>query len=290
MWTNYDSPREIDEPALLNPVKLEDWLQSFDHEKRLALCNQNLVQTQLLYGQKVILLEEKNGWMHVMASDQPSSKDSRGYPGWIPSCQLKPKEDWEVTNGPVVVVTKEIAVMYNEDLTENMKVSYQTRLPLLREENDWVYVSTWNDTKAFKKEEVEVYESQHSIPKGNGHTIVAAGEKFLGLPYLWAGVSGFGYDCSGFSYSMCYANGYIIPRDAHDQAKEGQNVELTELEKGDLLFFAYEEGKGRIHHVGIYYGDGKMIHAPNTGKCIEVIELAGTIYEKELCVARRYYT
>ena len=63
---------------------------------------------------------------------------------------------------------------------------------------------------------------------------------------------------------MCKANGYIIPRDAHDQAEAGKRIALNEMEPGDLLFFAYEEGKGSIHHVGIYYGEGKLIHSPNT--------------------------
>lgn len=102
-------------------------------------------------------------------------------------------------------------------------------------------------------------------------------------------MSSFGFDCSGFSYTMCKANGYIIPRDAHDQAASGEKVELHQLEPGDLLFFAYEEGKGSLHHVGIYYGDGKLLHSPNTGKTIEILEMAGTIYEKELCAARRYF-
>ncbi|HLR40215.1 MAG TPA: NlpC/P60 family protein, partial [Virgibacillus sp.] len=54
-------------------------------------------------------------------------------------------------------------------------------------------------------------------------------------------------------------------------------------------FFAYEAGKGKLHHVGIYYGNGKMIHAPQTGKGVEVISLKDTVYEKELYAARRYW-
>ncbi|MCY8381552.1 NlpC/P60 family protein, partial [Bacillus haynesii] len=46
---------------------------------------------------------------------------------------------------------------------------------------------------------------------------------------------------------------------------------------------------GRVHHVGIYCGNGQMLHSPKTGKSIEVIPLKGTIYEKELCAIRRYF-
>jgi cell wall-associated NlpC family hydrolase len=58
---------------------------------------------------------------------------------------------------------------------------------------------------------------------------------------------------------------------------------------GDLLFFAYEEGKGNLHHVGIYDGNNKMLHAPQTGSGVEVIPLKGTVYEKELFAVRRYW-
>ena len=86
---------------------------------------------------------------------------------------------------------------------------------------------------------------------------------------------------------MHKANGYQISRDASDQAEGGKDVSLDELMPGDLLFFA--KGKARIHHVGIYYGDGKMLHAPSTGKGIEIVSLAGTKHEQQLCSARRYW-
>lgn len=170
-----------------------------------------------------------------------------------------------------------------------MELSYQTVLPVVQELDHWVKVETPSGFGLISAEKVHIYQSQDEIPKGNGRDIVFAGEAFLGLPYLWGGMSSFGYDCSGFSYTMCKANGYTIPRDASDQAQAGKPVELEKIEPGDLLFFAYEEGKGRIHHVGIYYGNGKMLHSPKTGKSVEIIPLQGTIYEKELCTARRYW-
>ena len=76
-----------------------------------------------------------------------------------------------------------------------------------------------------------------------------------------------------------------------DQAAEGLEIDKADegaWQIGDLLFFAYEEGKGRLHHVGIYYGNGLMIHSPTSGKAVEIIELAGTVHEKELCAVRRF--
>jgi cell wall-associated NlpC family hydrolase len=127
------------------------------------------------------------------------------------------------------------------------------------------------------------------LRKGTGDDIVKAGEPYLSLNYFWGGMSSFGYDCSGLSYAVHKANGYKIARDAGDQAASGEEVAFDKLEPGDLLFFAYEEGKGTLHHVGIYYGGGKMLHSPQTGKGIEITSLEGTIYEKELCAVRRYW-
>ncbi|MEH6996039.1 C40 family peptidase [Neobacillus drentensis] len=287
IWTSYNSARELDVAAVSNPVDIDRWLEGLTFETRLGLCEQNLVQTQLLYGEEVIVIEEKENWVHVIIPDQPTSKNVNGYPGWVPSSQLvKRPLDWNINEGPVVVVTNPKTVLYKETKIE---LSYQTILPLLKKAEGKVLVKTPVGTGLLDSNHVTISESLNDRFKGNGTDIVSDGEKFLNLPYLWGGMSSYGYDCSGFSYSMCKANGYIIPRDAHDQANAGEEVCTEEIKPGDLLFFAYEEGKGRIHHVGIYYGDGKLLHSPNTGKTVEIISLAGTIYERELCTARRYW-
>ncbi|MBT2707433.1 C40 family peptidase [Pseudomonas sp. ISL-84] len=289
LWTAFDSSRDIDREAVNNPVDLDSWLEKLTYKPRLELCDRNLVQSQVLYGQEIIVLEEKEDWAHVVIPDQSSSKDERGYPGWIPKAQLVQKSDWNLDSSQVAVVQKKKAELYSIDQKPEIVLSYQTVLPVLKENAEWIKVQTPSGDGLLKKDDVSVHESLDSLPKGSGKDIVAAGEQFLNLPYLWGGMSSFGYDCSGFSYSMCKANGYIIPRDAHDQAVAGNSVEMDALEPGDLLFFAYEEGKGKLHHVGIYYGEGKLLHSPNTGKTIEIIDLKDTIYEKELCAARRYW-
>lgn len=288
VWTSADSAREIDWDAVTNPVDIKAWLSDLTYETRLGLCEDNLVQTQLLFGQEVLLVEEKEEWAHIIIPDQPSSKNESGYPGWVPKCQLmKCHEDWNLDKGPVAVVTRPSALLSKDGST--LELSFQTTLPLMKEEDSQVLVKTPDGDGVLGWENIVVFESLAARYKGTGSDIVSAGEQFLGLPYLWGGMSSYGYDCSGFSYSMCKANGYVIPRDAHDQAIAGKPVATTDIKPGDLLFFAYEEGKGSIHHVGIYYGDGKLLHSPNTGKTVEIIPLSGTIYERELCAARRYW-
>ncbi len=287
VWTSFDSAREIDNDAVTNPVSIDSWLEGLTYETSLELCNENLVQTQLLYGEEVIVIEENGDWAHVTIPSQPTSKEDQGYPGWVPKAQLVEAADgWNLTDVPLAVVTSPKAKLFKENHQSSLELSYLTALPFLYEAEGKVYVKIPDGTGVLDLENVVVSDSP---VRGNGHAIVSAGEQFLNLPYLWGGMSSYGYDCSGFSYAMCKANGYVIPRDAHDQAAAGKKVEIAEIEPGDLLFFAYEEGKGRIHHVGIYYGDGKLLHSPKTGKTVEIIPLEGTIYERELCAARRYW-
>ncbi len=289
LWTSFDSAREIDKEAISGMLKIDKWLEQMTYEPRLQLCDDNLVQSQVLFGQEVQIIDEVDGWAHVVVPEQPSGKDERGYPGWIPKDQLIRQSDWYIKQGPVVVITAKKALLYSERNEKLMELSYQTRLPVVEDIIDRVRVKTPTGIGILRSEDVTIFPSENEIPKRDGAAIVASGEQFLGLPYLWGGMSSYGYDCSGFSYNMCLANGYIIPRDAHEQAASGKDVPIAEIKPGDLLFFAYEEGKGRLHHVGIYYGDGKLLHSPNTGKNIEIIPLKGTIYEKELCAARRYW-
>lgn len=290
IWTSNDSARKLDEKAISNPTDIRSWLDSLNYETRLELCNANLIQSQLLFGQEVLVLEEKEDYYHIIALTQGSSKEDRGYPGWVPKCQVSEVADWKLLGNPVAVVKSNLASLYSTEEKAVLELSFQTILPVVDKGEKKVMVQLPDGNIGYLiADDISVYESLDAIPKGKGTDIVRTGEKFLGLSYLWGGMSGYGMDCSGFSYTMCKANGYIIPRDAHDQAKEGEGVPLDALEPGDLLFFAYEEGRGKIHHVGIYHGEGKLLHSPKTGRDIEIFPMENTIYEKELCVARRYW-
>jgi len=134
-----------------------------------------------------------------------------------------------------------------------------------------------------------------SLPDGppesgevDGAALLTTARRFLGIDYLWAGYCGHGVDCSGLASLTHRTHGLVIPRDAHDQAAGGKPVELDSLQAGDLVFFGEDGGHGPVHHVGIAVGDGTMVHAPRTGKRVEVLALDTPGYVEELCAARRY--
>ncbi|WP_042221442.1 C40 family peptidase [Oceanobacillus manasiensis] len=289
VWTSPDSARAIDKLGVTVPADMQEWINGLTYEQNLALCEENRVQSQLLYGQPVIITETQGDWAHVVIPDQPSKKDERGYPGWMPHAQLREvnKSDWQSEH--TAAVSSKKAWLQTESGQREMELSYLTMLPVVKVGETLVEVKTPHGNRFLQAEEVIVFPTEKGLNKGNGQKIVKAVEDFQGLDYFWGGMSAYGYDCSGLAYAAHKANGYQIARDAGDQAKAGEEVTFDKLQTGDLLFFAYEEGKGRLHHVGIYYGNGKMLHSPQTGKGIEIIELAGTVYEKELCAARRYW-
>jgi gamma-D-glutamyl-L-lysine dipeptidyl-peptidase len=117
-----------------------------------------------------------------------------------------------------------------------------------------------------------------------GGDVVRTAQMFDGLPYLWAGRSGFGFDCSGLASLDLHARGVIIPRDADAQALKGTEVAEGDLRPGDLLFYATD---GQVHHVSIYAGDGLMVQSPRTGSTVQTIAVSTPAYAREFAGARR---
>ncbi|WP_289891060.1 C40 family peptidase [Virgibacillus pantothenticus] len=288
VWTDPSSARAIDELAISNPANVDEWVNQLDDTQKLALCDENRIQTQLLYGERVMVTKRTGDWAHIVIPSQPSRKDNRGYPGWVPACQIKKMNiaDWQQ---PVKAVIRSSFAWLTFDHQAAISLSYLTILPVKAHHEDAVTVITPHGIGYVDTNDVELFSNIDGVRYGNGEAIVAVAKKYVGLEYFWGGMSTLGFDCSGLAYAAHKANGYQIARDAGDQATAGIEVPLEKLRPGDLLFFAYEEEKGRIHHVGIYSGDGTMLHAPQTGKGIEKISIANTIYETELCTARRYW-
>lgn len=102
-----------------------------------------------------------------------------------------------------------------------------------------------------------------NAPRGS---VVTIAKKYLGVPYKWAGSSpSTGFDCSGFTLYVYRQVGVKLPHSSRAQINVGQRVPRSELAPGDLVFFG-----SPIHHVGIYVGGGRYIHAPHTGAVVRI--------------------
>ena len=118
--------------------------------------------------------------------------------------------------------------------------------------------------------------------------ILETARTFVGVPYLWAGTSIKGVDCSGFAKSVYFLNGYMLLRNASQQYKTGEPVDVSEglgnLQPADLVFFgreATEEKPERITHVAIYLGDGKIIHSSQLVRINSLVEGEPDYYSRK---------
>lgn len=131
--------------------------------------------------------------------------------------------------------------------------------------------------------------SASALNGGNTSTIrqniVADAKKLLGIPYVWGGTTTKGFDCSGFVQYVLKQNGISMPRTTTEQYQIGTYVTKSDLLPGDLVFLQNTYRAG-ISHVGIYIGDGKMIHA-SSSKGVVISDLSSSYYTQHYYGSRR---
>jgi peptidoglycan DL-endopeptidase CwlO len=110
--------------------------------------------------------------------------------------------------------------------------------------------------------------------------VVGIAMRYLGVPYVWGGASPRGFDCSGFVMYVFAQIGVSLPHSSYAQFGMGTPVSMSQLQPGDLVFFA------GASHVGIYIGGGQFIHAPHTGTVVQISTLTGW-YAAEFAGGRR---
>jgi len=201
------------------------------YSQRIALVGH--MPTQVLYGETVRVLEQKGGWTHVAVPDQPSPLDARGYPGWVRSWQLGP-----AAGAPLVVTAR------STKLRNGTEIGFASQ------------VSAGAVPAA----------ATRPLPRTRAD-LVRTAKQFLGLHYLWGGLSAWGYDCSGLTWAVYRAHGITIPRDADAQFAAGTPVALSQVQPGDLLFYEHPV----VGHVSMALGNGLMIEAPNSRSEVRIV-------------------
>ena len=202
------------------------------YRQRLSLVGR--MPTQVLYGERVLVLGRRGAWAHVAVPDQPSPLDPRGYPGWVRSWQLRVGP----SRGPTVLVTGRTATV------DSLQVGLGSLVPA-------------GSVPAA---------ATRRLPRTRAD-LVRTAEQFVGLRYLWGGLSPWGYDCSGLTWAVYRVHGITIPRDADAQFAAGTPVPLARIEPGDLLFYEHPV----VGHVAMYVGGGRMIESPNSASEVRIV-------------------
>jgi gamma-D-glutamyl-L-lysine dipeptidyl-peptidase len=282
IWIHPSSPRPIDELALADPARIRSWLEGLGFSGRLGLNGR--VDSQMLFGTRVLVLGQEQDWSRVEVPDQRGALFPHGIIGWVPSRQLSATPpSGEVRSARLtptpdavrdVIVSVPSTYLYTVPdraaAVPRFLLSYDTELPEVASVPGYVVVGLPGGTEGAIPPAAVA--PPHFGPTTGG-AIVAQARQFLGLSYLWGGTSAFGYDCSGLVYSLFARYGINLPRNAADQQHATVPVPLSHARPGDLLFFAGPGGKGQVEHVAIYAGDGWMIDAPYTGASIEEIPM-----------------
>jgi cell wall-associated NlpC family hydrolase len=284
-WVKPWYPRAIDGPALGNPAFPDTWLSKLTVAQKAWLVGK--LETQAVYGTQVSVTDHWGAWSHVTVSGQPTNRDSRGYPGWMPSVQLTGTAPAAAQMSALVrSPTAWIWSAWSAAGVAGHKImlsSYDTSFPVVAATAQYVEIRLIGGaTGALRAGDVVVHRAGTSWNATRAQ-ILSEARDFLGLAYLWGGTSGFGFDCSGFTYSVYRAYGVMLSRDADQQAVHGTPVPRTDLQLGDLVFFRGSSG-GPITHVGMYTGGGMMIDAPNTGAVVRTEPIWWSSYAG----ARRY--
>lgn len=127
--------------------------------------------------------------------------------------------------------------------------------------------------------------SQHRAePSSIGERAVSVAVAQVGVPYRYGGQAPSGFDCSGLVHYSYLRAGKSIPRTTGQLWKNASTVPPSDLQAGDLLFFSIN---GKMQHVGMYIGDDQFVHAPSTGKRVQIASLDSDFYQDALLRAGR---
>ena len=207
----------------------------------------------------------------------------------------------EIKNRPTQAEQLDIA-------RSNLTYSFEYDLKIETDTSDYDY-SKFNRMRTNTKVE-KVQEKSPELKQEVSSKIIKIASEYLEVPYVWGGTNPkTGLDCSGFTQLVYSRMGYRIPRVSKDQSRVGEIVVATNLQVGDLLFFDTMSKNGAnitvknidlkdyfesddyrpkdVSHVGIYIGNGKMIHAASGDGKVVISDLSENYYRKRFLHARR---
>lgn len=222
---------------------------------------------QALFGENVTITKKSGKFSFIKQTD--------GYQGWVASQFVRSAPPAKPAN---VIITAKTAKLYgpNRKATAWPHFLYYGNRVCVRRGNDgWGKLILPYENRVFLKQRAfQPIGVQRATL--TGAKVLAQARRFVGVSYLWGGVSPAGFDCSGMVRAIFSIFGIDLPRDTKDQIKIGLPIKRDEIETGDLMFFD--------RHVGIAIGATQIIHASRGGGGVRInsIDSGGKDYREDL--------
>ena len=224
--------------------------------------------TQATLGTVVNVLKKEGGWYLIQTPDN--------YLAWVDDGGIhlmseQESHDWNVSDKLIYTNTyghaydsKDVSIRVSDLVAGSL-------LKLTSDEDDFYKVQFPDGRQGLiPKDEAQEYNTWLSNLSFEADALVETSKTLMGVPYLWGGTSTKGVDCSGYTKTIYFLNGMVIPRDASQQVHAGKSIDsiadFSQLKKGDLLFFgrkATDTTSEKVVHVGMWIGDKQFIHSSN---------------------------
>lgn len=224
-------------------------------------------ESQAIMGMPVEILGRHNEWTQIRTPE--------GYEHWALSGTLKRVSREQLSqwnHSRQVVVTALTTWIYSHPSRKALPVSDAVggcRLKLLGSRKGFYQVEYPDGRQGFiSKEDAMPRDKWRERTARDADAILLTAHRLMGIPYMWGGTSPKGVDCSGFVRTVLYLHDIIIPRNASQQARVGERIDIapdfSNLQPGDLLFFGSRNADGtpkRVVHVGFSLGGKGFIHS-----------------------------
>ncbi|MGL5750117.1 MAG: SH3 domain-containing protein [Paraclostridium sp.] len=260
------------------------------------------VITKAYKGNTLEILESSNGWHKV--------KLSNGKIGWASAQYISTSGNntggdngggtETPSTGKMATVTASALNVRSGPSTSNGvvgKVYRGNKVEILESSNGWNKIKLSNGTVGWASAQY-LSTSDDSNQGGSGdngsdtgtsnkiQAIVNTAKAQIGKPEVWGAEGPNSFDCSGLTYYIYKQNGISIPRTSVAQSNFGTTVSQSNLQPGDLLFYS-TNGSGRVSHVGIYVGNGQMVHTSASNKSVVITSINSSYWQNAYIKAKR---
>ena len=233
------------------------------------------LSSELCYGTELEVLDKEKRWVLTRQRDE--------YLGWVYRPYLN--KGFAPPDSTYLVLAPSVALRAEPDKLSEIvtRVVSGTSVTLVETVDGWSSISA-NKTGWIPSSHLRALTELPKTIEDQRKILIEDSMRMIGVPYLWGGTSGNGIDCSGFVRLLHHWIGVRIQRDADMQCSAAKPVEAP-YEVGDLFFFAEDDSKRKITHVGMSLGGWRMIHSSRSRNGVYIDNIQEVNFLKEIFVS-----